>query len=83
MNKRDWLIAGIAAVLLSSLIGFGVCQNALLLCDPQYTEIIGQDCHFTSSIITLFIMFIALTSPFFFVLLGVSVFVFNLIRRAI
>ncbi len=83
MSKWEWLIICVSTFLISSVIGYGVCQNALLLCDPQYTEVIGQDCHFTSSIITLFIMFIALTSPFFFVLLGVSVFVVSLIRRAI
>lgn len=83
MNKREWLIPGIAAVLLSSFFGVLACQAAFSLCDPEYTEVIGQDCHYTSSILLLFIITFIVTLPFVFAAFRVALFLLSLIRLLI
>ncbi len=81
MNKIEWSVVGILSTLISAFVGVLACQAAFSLCDPEYTEVIGQDCHYTSSIISLFLMtffwVFVVTSIFF----GSFVFLFSLVRR--
>lgn len=81
MNKIEWSVVGISSTLISAFVGVLACQAAFSLCDPEYTEVIGQDCHYTSSIISLFLIAFFWVYVVTFIIFGCFVFLFSLVRR--